>query len=590
MINPLDAKEFKALAAAVTESKRKLAPFREKRRDLISLAVGSEYTDDNEVKSVYLNLMNLATNIYVRQCAVRAPTAKITSPYAELRPMAMSLRIACKEVAAEAKLGQTLRRAVTEALFSPKAVVKVGLEHKGTTEYNGEEDVDVTDPYVNMVSFDDYVVDMSARSAYDPAFEGDTYYLTKQEILDRYPKAKGLDLTADELSINSESGEERAEGISHSQQSGDDNLHNKIIVQDVWLIKERKLVTYLPSKPTKALKVVPYDIGEDGPYHSLWFTDVLDNAMPLPAFSVLKNLQMLANSLFRRLASQAKNKKSVVGFSNEESAKNFSAAKDGSGVFWTGQEPKNIDAGGIDPQNMALLIQVKDMFSWAANNLDSLGGLSAMSETASQDKAIGISANAQLADMQDATALFAEGIFRKLALYEWTNPIRERILQKEIPGSDVTIPVEWTPETRQGDFLLLNFAIVQSSMREDNPGQKVQKLKDTLMNVFTPLQPFMQEQGLTVDVKRFTQLVADYDNIPELEQVIVSMDPNMREELPGPAGNPTPSGKPANTNRTYTRVNKPGATRQGKDAALVQTLMGAGVQDAEGAAMTRGVT
>jgi len=100
----------------------------------------------------------------------------------------------------------------------------------------------------------------------------------------------------------------------------------------------------------------------------------------------------------------------------------------------------------------------------------------------------------------------------------------------------------------------------------------------------------MQEQGLTVDVKRFTQLVADYDNIPELEQVIVSMDPNMREELPGPAGNPTPSGKPANTNRTYTRVNKPGATRQGKDAALVQTLMGAGVQDAEGAAMTRGVT
>ncbi len=42
---------------------------------------------------------------------------------------------------------------------------------------------------------------------------------------------------------------------------------------------------------------------------------------------------------------------------------------------------------------------------------------------------------------------------------------------------------------------------------------------------------------------------------------------------------------PNNTTRTYERVNKPGATRSGKDDVMSRLLMGGNVQQAEGAAL-----
>ena len=589
MLNPNNRMDFKQLVDAANESDRKLMPFREKRKALVSLFCGSEYSDDGEAKKVYLNLLSLATNIYVRQCAVRAPTARVTSPYVELRPTAANLSLACREAARECKLGLTLRRAVTEAMFSPLATVKVGLQRTGEKDVNGQN-VDVTEPFVKLVSFDDYVRDMSARSAYEPAFEGNTYYLSREELEEKYPKAKRLKLTADDLGMQSTYGDERTESISHSPGSGEDNWRQRVAVRDLWLKKERLLVTYVKSRPDFPIGVIELDSPEEGPFHSLWFTDVPDNAMPLPPFSVLKNIQELANSMFRRLAHQAQIQKRVVGFSDEESANRFKNVKDGDGLLWTGQKPENIQVGGIDPKDLALLIQLKDMFSWAAGNLDSLGGLSPMAETAKQDEMLAKSASAQLADMQDAAAGFAHQVFRQITWYEWTDPVRERILEKEIQGTDVVIPARWSRATRQGDFLDFNFYINPQSMRENSPAAKIQKLNGILTQFYQPLMPFFQQQGLTVDIRGLNQMIADYANLPELEQLIISLDPNVGADTEGPVGNPNPVGKASNTTRTYERVNRPGATRVGKDMALMQTLMGGNVQPAESEAMFRSVS
>jgi len=597
-MNPRNPREFKKLTEAVRESRRKLTPFRERRVELVKLLCGSEYGEDGsaEAQTVYMNMMAQALNIYTRQLAARAPKAKITSPYRELRPMARNLSIACEDVAKETRLGRVLRRAVIESMVAPMAVVKVGLERTGLMEMEGVEGgVDVTEPFVSLVSYDDYVRDMSARSAYDPAYEGDTYYKTQNELREMYP-----DLPEDmfdpgggessgetgEVDMQGEEGEDRAESISHDEISGDDNFNGKIAMQDLWLPKERLLVTYFKNKPDKGpLNVIEYDTNERGPYHQLFYTDVPDNAMPLPPFSLLKNMQELASSLFRRLSQQARDQKRVVGFDNEQSANRFKEAYDGDGVWWEGMQPTNLEAGGIDQANLALLLQVRDMFSWSAGNLDSLGGLAPMSDTVGQEELMAQSASAQLADMQDAVAEFARGIFEQIAWYEWTDPVRERVLQKEIDGADITIPVKWTPETRQGNFLDFNFDINPVSMRDDNPAQKVQKIQAALMNVFLPMEPFLAAQGLTVDAKRLSELVADYSNMPELEQIIVPIDPAIAAEgQAGPVGNP----KPAVTTRNYVRHNRPGATRQGKDKAMMQTLLGSKVQGDEMAALARG--
>jgi hypothetical protein len=587
MLDPRKPSHFTRLVSTVKSSYEKLGPFRTKRSDLLKAFVGSDYTTDGAAKKVYLYLLTMATNIYVRQLAIRAPTAQITSPFAALRPMAKNLSLACAEAAQETNFGVTLRRAVTDALYSPMSVVKIGLEYVGKQEYSGEQ-VDSTKPFVRKVSFDDYVRDMSPRSALEPAFEGDKYYLDRDVLERRYPEAmRALKLSPDDLGMLEEGGTERAEDLSHGGTPGDDDIRSRLAVWDIWLPEQRSLVTYLANKPDRPLDVIAFDSLDEGPYRHLWYTPVPDNAMPLPPFSILRNIHELANSLFRRVASQAQKQKRVAGFSDEESAIRFSKAHDGDGVHWDGQKPEMITVGGIDRENLALLIQVKDMFSWTAGNMDTLGGLSPMADTATQEGMMSNAAGAAMADMQDATSEFARSVFRQIAWYEWTDPIRERVLQKEIPGTSDYIPVEWSPETRQGDFLDFNFNINPHSMREDNPTTKVQKLKGVLNEFYAPLMPFFQMQGLTIDVRRLNHMIGDYVNLPELDELIVAVDPSMAQQQGGPEGDPMP--KPAQTTRRYERINRPGATRVGKDMALTQTLLGGGIQPSEAAAAGRPV-
>jgi len=587
-MDPRKPRDFKRLVLAVRDSYQKLAPFRAKRTALIKAFVGSDYARGaGETKTVYLYLLAMATQIYVRQLVVRAPSANITSPYVELRALARDLELACDEASRETKFGITLRRAVTDSLFSPIAVVKVGLEGKGQKDYQGEK-VDVTDPFVFKVSFDDYVVDMSARSAYSPAFEGDKYYKEFDELVRLYPdKMKELDVKSDDLGMQTESGEDRAESMSHEPTSGEDSYRARLSVWDVWLPESRELVTYLAAKPESPLSIIKLDTTDDGPYHKVWYNDVPDNAMPMAPFSSLKNIHELANSLFRRMASQAQKQKRVVGFSDEESANRFKTSNDGDGIFWEGQPPQEFSVGGLDQTVLAFFLQLKDVFSWTAGNLDTLGGLSPMADTAKQEGMLQSSAGGSIEDMKDAVSEFARSIMHKIAWYEWTDPIRERTLQKEIPGLGEFIEVDWSPETRQGDFLDFNFDINPHSMREDSPSTKVRKLNEMVTNVFMPLQPFLQQQGMTMDINRMVKLYADYTNMPELEDLIVPIDPSMMEQGAGPTGNPTP--KPAHTTRTYERVNRPGATRVGKDVALMQTMLGGGVQPSEAAAAGRSV-
>jgi len=588
-VNPRKPAEFKKLVSAVVESFRKMEPFRERRKDLISAFVGSDYSEGGEAKKVYLYLLKLAVDIWVRKLVVRAPVAKITTPFRQLRPAAAAFTLACRDVADEVELGKTLRACATDALFSPRAVVKIGLEYNGKGTYKGVE-VDLTDPSIHKVSFDDYVIDMAARSAGRPAFEGNRYYISKDEFQRRFPgQWAKLGLSEENLGVQNDEGEDRAEAISHEPGSGAEDIRGQVGLWDIFLRDTGELVTYVASKAERPLDVIKLEGPDEKLYRSLWFTDVPDNAMGMPPLAVVKNLHRLANSMFRRLAAQARDQKRVVGFSDEESASRFKTAHDGDGIYWDGQKPEEIGVGGIDQVTLATFLQVKDLFSWSAGNLDSLGGLSPMAETARQDEMLATSSGAQLADMQDAVTDFARGCFRQIVWYDWTDPVRTRRLQKEIPGTGDYIPVEWSPETRKADFLDFNFTITPNSMRDDSPGEKIQKLQGVLNGFYAPLLPFFQQQGLTIDTRRLNELVADYSNLPELEQLVISVDPNlaMQQQGAGPVGNPMP--KPAHTTRTYERVNRPGATRVGKDHALMQTLLGGQAQPSEAAAAGRPV-
>jgi len=584
-VNPYDRKEFKLLVEAVNNSFEKLKPFREKRKDAITEFCGSEYADNATGKSVYLNLLAMAVNIYVRQAVTRAPRAKITTRFQNLRPIAKNFELAVNDLVEDMNLGVMLRMAVTDALFSPLAAVKIGLKNTGKFKY-GEEEIPVTEPFVNLISFDDYVRDMEARSAYSPAYEGNRYTMELDELHEVFPSSRKLGLSDSNLGARNDN---RVESISHDTTMHGESIKKMIELQDLWLPKHRLMVTYVLDKPDFPISVVEYDTGEKGPYRTLWFTGVPDNAMPLAPLGLLKNLQKFISSCMRRLYSQAQKQKSVVGFNNRDSAGRFKSCADGDGIWWEGEKPVPLSSGGVNQSTFALMLQLKDVFSWAGGNLDSLGGLSPMAETATQDAQLTRIASGQIQDMQDATAEFAREIMEQLAWYEWTDPIRTRNLEKEIPGTSLKISTVWSPETRDGDFLDMNFNIIAESMREENPAAKLQRLDYALKNIFIPNLPVLMQQGYTLDFNKLADIYADYADLQELRQIITTADPNMMQNQT-PTGNPSPvAGKPLQTKRTYERINRPGATRVGKESALIQTLMGGNVQPAEADAMTRNV-
>ena len=577
-------KELQKLCDAIEYSNRQLEKPRRERVNAVSQFVGYHYSRNGAKRKTPINLLELAVTIYVRLLAARAPKCIVRTDVPSLRPFAADMEIALNQIPGEINLSATLRRAVVEAIFS-MGVVKVGVGATVDDSKIGDE------PFVSIVQMDDYFCDMTARCWEEVQYEGNDYWMDTAQIKELY----GADIAEDEYHGDSPDGQPQAKSIG-TDESGVP-FRARVLLRDVYLVRENRLVTYAVST-RKVLRDVPWDGPEGSPYIKLWFSDVPGNLLPLPPVAVWQDLHELANGLFRKLAKQANAKKTVAAFQggNDEDIARLRAAADGDGIRYNGGKPEQITLGGIDQPGLAFLLQVRDLHSALAGNLDSLGGLSPQADTAAQEKLISEASSARIRAMGDATIEFAKAVFRRLAWYVWTDPVRERTIVKKISGhlGGLAITKKWTPETRDGDFLDYNFDIDVFSMQDDSPTTRVQKFLTAYERVMLPMLPQLQAQGAQIDLKAVLKWVGKNSNLPELSEFVMFPDAMPEPERAPAGGSPRPeyiSTKAPVTHRTYERINRPGATRQGRDAALMQVLLGGNPQQAEkaGLSMSRGV-
>lgn len=570
--------KFEKLCAAIEWSQRQLEAPRRERLAAVRQFVGSHYADNGAEKRVPVNLIELAVTIYVRHLAARAPRVMVTSNVDELKPFARNMELALNQIPEEIGLESTFGRVVAEAIFGV-GIVKVGISAGGEIH----EGNDVGESFVDLVQLDDYFVDMSAKSRASIAFEGNDYWLPLEDARSIF----GNDLLPDDHTVRGENGQDRADGIGSDQSP--DLYGDMVWLRDVWLPRTGELVTYA-VKTKKLLRSVAWDGPEAGPYHVLGFSDVPGNLLPLPAVAIWRDLHELANALFRKLARQAEAKKRVISFpgGNDDSVTALKGAGDGDGIKYAGAKPEPIDVGGIDAETLAFFLQTRDLFSYQAGNLDSLGGLGPVAETATQDRGIAEAAGARMASMKARTTAFARSVWKALAWFEWTNPVRKRTIRKPVEGTDMVLTREWSAETRDGDFLDFNLDVDPYSMEEDTPAVRLQKVKSVLLEVVLPILPLMQQQGAQLDLRKLVELLARLGNVDELRGLVQFGEPVRGEAPSGGAGQP--SFKPAQTTRRYERVNRSAATRSAKDGILTRGLMGLGIQGSEASSLTRGST
>lgn len=564
----LSEKQFGRLEKSIDWSQSQLEFPRKKRVQGVRQYIGNHYAESGADRAVPVNFLKMAVDIYGRLLAPKSPRSMIDAVKDWLKPVAANLELAVNQIPEEIGLADTFRRLVIEALFG-WGVLKCGLCTVGTAmghEYG--------DTFVDLVTPDDYFLDMSAKHLSAIQYEGNDYWVDYEDVMDSDWLPRGLrsDLKPDDHTVIGQKGEERAEGVIGGSTA--DVFRERLWLRDVWLPKEKVLVTY-GVKSRKQMKVVEWDGPKIGPYIKLGYSDVPGNLLPLPPVAIWRDLHELGNALFRKLGDQADAEKSVLGFSgnDDQGAEDFKNARDGDGIKYTGQEPKKLTAGGVNANTLAFYLQTRDLSSYFANNLDSLGGLSSMTETVGQDKLLSDAANAQLSDMSDKTITAMRDTFRTLAYYEWHDPIKRRTLEKKIPGTNLAIPVSWGRESKVGNIDEYDIQIDVYSLQNDSPGSKLQKLGLILERFIIPLQPFIQQAGGVIDIQAVLSDVARFSSMAEVNGYVTFADE------PPSAQQGEQSESPANTTRTYQRIGQPGTTREGASNAIQQMLVGQGAEN-----------
>lgn len=551
-------------------SRWKLEPFRSNRLAALRQYVGAHYSDDGAQDKVPVNLLELATNIYVRQLAANNPRVNISPDNPDLEAKAIAFGIALNDLFLEIDFEETNQTYVLDALYG-MGIVKVGLTMEAEDELHGFFH-DGGQAFVDTVDMDDWLHDMSAKRWDQVRYCGNRYSLPYEQVMD-LKLFKNRDITPTESQEFNEYGDERSETLSRGIDSKNEgHLEDVIELWDIWIPHVNQVVTLTADGSTnEPLRVIEWDGPEHGPFHLLGYGRVPNQIMPLPPVALWMDLHTLANVLFRKMGRQAERQKENTVFREAEDYRKLKEASDGEGFH--SMDPSSlgvIKSGGVDPQNLAFFLQVKDIAFSMGGNLDALGGLSPQSETLGQDQLLHAAAKNRLVDMQDRTTKAIKGIVESLAWYEWTNPVRVRKLKRVVPGTNIEHTITWDRKTREGDFLQYHFEIEPYSMVSSTPGSKLQALANIFDRFVAPHLQAMAAEGKAIDYEELFSVISRWGNLPELTKIMTNSK-SLEQEMQGRNGS---TQSPVTTRNTI-RTNRPGATRKGAEDALTKVLMGA---------------
>ena len=608
-MDPAELDELKKLSEAVHEARDDLQSFRHDRYRFIAQFVGSHYSSrrsalpdflpvgENGDRRIPVDMLEQAVSTYTRYLAANSPQVTVSTKQRQLRSSAMLLEMALNHLLKEINFQQTIEKIVQDAMFGP-GIVKIGISDDPDSEEIEGPHHDYPQPFADPISLDDWVHDTTSRTMEHAEFYGHKYRVPWDSVKDN-DAFKGL--TDDEIKgafvvdyeTENEDGVPKVETLGGVDNTGRQQLRQYVELYDIFLPFEQELVTYaVDAKGTllgdQEIERKDWDGPEAGPYLMLSFTDVPDNIMPLAPAALLLDLHNLGNLIFNKMGNRADRNKVVNVATRSASpgdAERIRDASDGDIVTAEADAIQEVVFGRQDPAMNALYIQVQEQFSKMGGNLDALGGLSQQADTLGQEKLIANSASVRVQHMSARVIDFVKDIIDQLAWYLWEDPLIELPMVKRVPGTDVEVPVNFSEETKEGDFLDYNFDIVPFSMTYLDPTQKAQRLMQ-LFGMMTQNQQGMMAQGVMPNYTEFFSAMQQLMQLEEFPDLLIYTNPSATPQGEPMVGEMPQKAQDANS-REYVRRSVPGASGQGKDGAMMQTLLGGKPQASEMAALAR---
>lgn len=523
-----DYKELEKYRSAVNKIKQEIA--------------GNLFFKNGAPKPVPHNKIGQMINVYTRMLASGTPQLSIEANYDELMPFAKKFELRCNRHYREIRLEEIFNDGVIEGMCGV-CVSKTGLaEGDELFEIDGHM-YDPGKPFTDIIRIDDFVIDMQSTNKADVEMIGDRCLRPRSWVKQQYDM-NGIKLSAEDMESlgakDSKDGEVRNENerVGGAKEDPENRLSDDIWVWNIFCPKWN-LVMEIPDGYDMPFCVKEWDGPEHGPYDFIGFIWPADFVLPIPPVSQIYDLHELTNMLARKLGRQALDQKTVpfVEAGHEGEMEKIRLADDREvAVIAPGAKEYmgQMDFPGADPGvqqwNAWNLQQIDD----AAGGMQMMAGIGPASETASQDKMIASQQNMLLDTMRQRTLKWATSVMKKHAWYLWTDPIREAEVVKVVDnlpdGLIIRIPVKFTPEEREGDFLDYNFSIEPYSIKDETPQEKLQKYNFFLQNYVMPFQELIMQNGMTIDFMELYRLVGDLMNI-KTEKIVKMMDPETAEMM-----------------------------------------------------------
>lgn len=516
------------IAKSVAAGFSRMEAFRKNRETLLKHYVGRWYGEREGQKATPVNLIYQATTTLVPNLVYADPKVAISSNFIAYREYASVLKLATNHLINEIRLRDTLRMAITDAIFMC-GWIKTGICQKGESLDVEGVLMDVGQPYADRVDPDDMVVDPFARRLEEAIYIGNRYRIPKEvakelriadpEVIDGMHSR--MDMPSDvDVSMLSQTTQSKS-----SMKAGEPVEFVDLV--DLWLPGEQAIAT-IPYSPDGSLpdgdylRVVEYDGPERGPYHQLGFAWVPGNIMPAAPAGVWHDLHETTNRLARKVARQAERQKTVLAYegSAQEDAADIIETSDGETVRVDNIDGiKEVNFGGVNERNYEYLSWAKENFSEMSMNIDLLSGTGTNEPTATQAEIVQANSSIRLADMQSIVYHFTADVCKDLAFFLHTDPLIELPLVKRTrEGGEQQ--VVYTPEMREGDWMDYQLSVVPFSMARQDPNLRVRRLMEFIGNGIPAMAQAFQMLGPTFDIEAAMEIVARNMGIDELESII----------------------------------------------------------------------
>ena len=578
---------IKRLHDQIAMAEKELEAFRQQNKERQSLYAGHGYGTNEEEVDTPLNVYNLALRIYQRRLISGDPRSNVRARAPKAASEAYELSLACEQLYREINLKDTLKEVVHQALESV-GIVKVALTPAGMNESLGFLH-DSQQPYCDPVLLENFAYDVNAKRLEEIDWCGDRYRIPLDDLLNNPMWDQEVVATLDKAETRQDEdlrqspGEESVQRLGVRDSVFRDDLRQYVTVWDVWLPREKLLLT-LPDGMGLPLRAVPWDGPENGPYHLLRLDPIPGNIMPVSPGGHLESLAKLLNRAIRKLGNQLDRQKTnttiTPAAANAGDDKTIQDCQDGDVLQL--MDPKNtgeIRSGGVDQQSYAFTQGLISLYGWLAGNLDSLGGLASNAETAAQQEMESAGANTLLDELADKFSDFLNRVMTDLAWYIYSDPQGTRRLVKRLEGTDWEIPVTWGPERRTLPFFLFEFEVDQFSIHNRTPSERLRMIMELIPRAMQIAQAKMlfAQVGDELDTEAMWRLITRYTGLTELSELVRSKGGPITASPTGDGGR-MPSANVPGMPHEYIRrnVSSPRSPTQGPGQQALEMMMSAG--------------